>query len=62
MRLGTLSVWMVWMIGALRSLFVLISTGAAGYRHVYHTHVKEAYDAAGKDDFVADCVRIFDLV
>jgi len=47
---------------SMRPEFILISTEVKGYRHKEHKAVKEAYDWIGKDDFLVDYVRVFDLV
>ena len=44
-----------------RPEFILITTEVKGYRHEDHRPVKEAYDLIGKDEFVVDYVRVFDI-
>ena len=45
-----------------RPEFILISTEVQGYRHEDHQPVKEAFDIIGKDVFMVDYVRVFDLI
>ncbi len=43
-----------------RPEFILISTEVKGYRHEDHLPVPEAFEFAGKDDFLVDYIRVFE--
>jgi beta-glucanase (GH16 family) len=45
-----------------RPQFILISTEVQGYRRENHQPTPESYEVIGKDSFIVDYVRVFDLV
>ena len=45
-----------------RPQFIIISTEVQGYRHEDHLPTEEAYEVIGKDSFIVDYVRVFDIV
>jgi beta-glucanase (GH16 family) len=45
-----------------RPQFILISTEVRGYRFADHKPTEESYEVIGKDAFIVDYVRVFDLM
>ena len=45
-----------------RPQFILISTEVKGYRFADHKPTAESYEVIGKDAFIVDYVRVFDLM